>query len=191
MLSKGCKVAEVNPMDTGVVSWQLKKAAIEVVWNVHKKLTTNSSDWISDPITAGPVPCPNGSASPGRLQRQAEDRQMPRSVHLDLIWIMDIGYPKFEVALHSEKMIFFKDSLESIDNTQPFPSSYIYLFIRWCQETIAAAWPQCSAASGACRFGGFYGGEKVPPLPKQQLLPNKYYKLLDLLVTSNITYIYI
>lgn len=44
MLSKGCKVAEVNPMETGVVSWQLKKAAIEVVWNVHKKLTINSSD---------------------------------------------------------------------------------------------------------------------------------------------------
>ena len=174
MLSKGCKVAEVNPMDTGVVSWQLKKAAIEVVWNVHKKLTTNSSDWISDPITAGPVPCPNGSASPGRLQRQAEDRQMPRSVHLDLIWIMDIGYPKFEVAVTFFKWSF-KYSLESIDNTQPFPSSYIYLSFVGVKRPLQQHDPNVALPLEPADLVDSTKVRKYHLCRSNKILPNKYY----------------
>ncbi len=64
------------------------------------------------------------------------------------------------------------------------------------QEAIAAAWPQCSAASGACKFGARMEGERYFETSYHLCRSNKYYKyykLLDLLVTSNIrnTYIYI
>lgn len=100
------------------------------------------------------------------------------------------GYPKFEVAVTFFKWSF-KYSLESIDNTQPFPSSYIYLSFVGVKRPLQQHDPNVALPLEPADLVDSTKVRKYHLCRSNKILPNKYYRLLDLLVTSNITYLYI